>query len=107
MDQVQESACLSRCVGETRLTINKASNLVQSLRQFQKTVNFDAAPQVLSGLQLSGSTSAPRFISFPLACCAGGQRKSPGGLIDPILTRRGASERLPRAENRCAVRLQF
>src|SRR5258708_10911185 len=29
------------------------------------------------------------------------------GLIDPILTRRGASERLPRAENRCAVRLQF
>jgi hypothetical protein len=27
------------------------------------------------------------------------------GLIDPILTRRGASERLPRAENRCAVRL--
>jgi len=40
-----------RCVGETRLTINKASNLVQSLRQFQKTVNFDAAPQVLSGLQ--------------------------------------------------------
>ena len=74
MDQVQESACLSRCVGETRLTINKASNLVQSLRQFQKTVNFDAAPQVLSGLQLSGSTSAPRFISFPLACCAGGQR---------------------------------
>jgi hypothetical protein len=57
MDQVQESACLSRCVGETRLTINKASNLVQSLRQFQKTVNFDAAPQVLSGLQLSGSTS--------------------------------------------------
>jgi hypothetical protein len=59
-------------VGETRLTINKASNLVQSLRQFQKTVNFDAAPQVLSGLQLSGSTSA--HISFPLACCAGGQR---------------------------------
>ncbi|MGY8664268.1 hypothetical protein Q3C01_18235 [Bradyrhizobium sp. UFLA05-109] len=65
---------LSRCVGEARLTINKASNLVQSLRQFQKTVNFDAAPQVLSGLQLSGSTSAPRFISFPLACCAGGQQ---------------------------------
>ena len=29
---------------------------MQSLRQFQKTVNFDAAPQVLSGLQLSGST---------------------------------------------------
>ena len=29
---------------------------------------------MLSGLQLSGSTSAPRFISFPLACCAGGQR---------------------------------
>jgi hypothetical protein len=29
------------------------------------------------------------------------------GLIDPILTRWGASERLPRAENRCAVRLQF
>jgi len=61
-------------VGETRLTINKASDVAQSLRQFQKTVNFDAAPQVLSGLQLSGSTSAPRFISFPLACCAGGQR---------------------------------
>jgi hypothetical protein len=30
-----------------------------------------------------------------------------GGLIDPILTRRGASELLPRAENRCAARLQF
>ena len=29
-----------------------------------------------------------------------------GGLIDPILTRRGAS-RLPRAENQCAVRLQL
>jgi len=29
------------------------------------------------------------------------------GLIDPILTRWGASERLPRAENPCAVRLQL
>jgi hypothetical protein len=28
-------------------------------------------------------------------------------LIDPILTRWGASERLPRAENQCAVRLQL
>ena len=30
-----------------------------------------------------------------------------GALIDPILTRWGASERLPRAENQCAVRLQL
>ena|SRR5450755_1989090 len=30
-----------------------------------------------------------------------------GVLIDPILTRWGASERLPRAENQCAVRLQL
>jgi hypothetical protein len=30
-----------------------------------------------------------------------------GALIDPILTRWSASERLPRAENQCAVRLQL
>src|SRR6202011_3570757 len=30
-----------------------------------------------------------------------------GALIDPILTRWSASERLPRAENQCAARLQL
>ena|ERR1700681_4747122 len=30
-----------------------------------------------------------------------------GALVDPILTRWSASERLPRAENQCAVRLQL
>jgi hypothetical protein len=72
----------------------------------------DMASRPRSSARLPCADGAPPYAAASILVNDCGASLPPteiitGALIDPILTRWGASERLPRAENRCAVRLQL
>src|SRR5229473_8440825 len=72
----------------------------------------DMASRPRSSARLPCADGAPPYAAASILVNDCGASLPPteiitGALIDPILTRWGASERLPRAENQCAVRLQL
>jgi len=72
----------------------------------------DMASRPRSSARLPCADGAPPYAAASILVNDCGASLPPteiitGALIDPILTRWSASERLPRAENQCAVRLQL